>query len=61
MPSLYLYPRTGACYKLLHVVVLAGGLLIEGHAITHTSPFFVTQTEEVSERLIVVAGGDRVI
>lgn len=35
--------------------------MIEGHAITHSSPFFVTQTEEVPEWLIVVTGGDRAI
>lgn len=51
----------GACYKQLHVVVHTEGLLIEGHDITLSSPCFVTQTEEVSERLIVVTGGDKVI
>ena len=33
----------------------------EGHAITHSSPFFVTQMEEESVWLIVVTGGDRVL
>lgn len=45
----------------MHVVILTEGLLIEGHDITHSSPFFVTQTEEVSEQLIAVTGGDRVM
>lgn len=61
MSFLYLYPPFGACYKLLHVVVFTKSLMIEGHDITHSSPFFVTQTGEVSEELIVITGGDRMI